>query len=136
MRAKDTVALTSLRAIKSAILLSQTQRGAAKALTTADEIALLQRLVKQRKESAAIYQAQGREDLAMPELEQVEVISQFLPTQLSAPALREALSGVIDRLGASGMKDMGRVMGQASKELAGKADGKSISRIVKELLGN
>ena len=136
MKAKDTVALASLRAIKSAILLAQTDKGAKTELSTADELKLLQRLVKQRKDSAVIYTEQGREDLATPELEQVAVIEQFLPEQMDSGELRDVISAIISQTGATSMKDMGKVMGITSKQLAGKADGKAISTIVKELLSS
>ena len=134
MKAKDTVALESLRAIKSAILLAQTESGAKAELTAEDEIKLLQKLVKQRKDSAALYQQQGRQDLAEPELAQSAVIEQFLPEQLSEDKIREIVAAIIAQVGAAGMQDMGKVMGLASKEMAGKADGKTISNIVKDLL--
>ena len=133
MRSKNSVALESLRAIKSEILLAQT-KGADVEFGEADEIKLLQKLVKQRKDSAALYNDQGRADLADPELAQAEIISQFLPAQMSAEDLTRVISDIITKVGASSMKDMGKVMGMASKELAGKADGKSISITVKELL--
>jgi hypothetical protein len=135
MKSKDTVALESLRAIKSAILLAQTDKGAKGELAEADELKLLQKLVKQRKDSAAVYLEQGREDLAKPELEQVAVIEQFLPEQMSEEAIKNAVALIISQAGASSMKDMGKVMGIASKQLAGKADGKAISNVVKALLG-
>ncbi|MCB0484985.1 MAG: GatB/YqeY domain-containing protein, partial [Flavobacteriaceae bacterium] len=134
MKAKDSVALESLRAIKSALLLAQTESGAKKELTKDEEIKLLQKLVKQRRDSAILYKEQGREDLAEPELQQLVVIEKFLPEQLSDEELRKIISEIIEKTGASSMKDMGNVMGQATKELAGKADGKAISTIVKELL--
>ena len=134
MKSKDTVALESLRAIKSAILLAQTDKGAKAELTEVDELKLLQRLVKQRKDSAAVYLEQGREDLAKPELEQVAVIEQFLPEQMSEEAIKNAVALIISQAGASSMKDMGKVMGIASQQLAGKADGKTISNVVKALL--
>ncbi len=134
MKSKDTNALTSLRAIKSAILLAQTESGAKEELTEEQELALLQKLVKQRKDSAAIFQEQGREDLAQPELDQAKVIEQFLPEQLSEEEIEKVVVMTIDDIGASGMKDMGKVMGIVSKELAGQADGKTISAIVKSKL--
>jgi uncharacterized protein YqeY len=133
MRAKDTVALTSLRAIKSAILLAQTS-GLDSLMSEEEEIKLVQKLVKQRHDSAAIYREQGREDLAAPELEEAAVIAQFLPEQLSEEAVKGVVANIIASTGAAGMGDMGRVMGLASKELAGKADGKTISAAVKALL--
>lgn len=133
MKSKDAVALQSLRAIKSEILLAQTKGGEA-GFSEEDEIKLLQKLVKQRKDSAALYVEQSRPDLAEPELAQAEIIAQFLPAQMSAEELKSFIGELIEKVGASGMKDMGKVMGMASKELAGKADGKAISTIVKELL--
>ncbi|MCE2614213.1 GatB/YqeY domain-containing protein [Flavobacteriaceae bacterium D16] len=134
MKAKDTMALESLRAIKSALLLAQTDKGAGGELSEADEIKMVQKLVKQRKDSAAIYQEQGREDLAAPELAQVEVISRFLPEQLSEEEIEKVVVQTIDAIGASGMQDMGKVMGMVTKELAGQADGKTISAIVRSKL--
>ena len=134
MKAKDTVALESLRAIKSAILLARTEAGASEELSEADELKLLQKLVKQRKDSAALYTPQGRNDLAEPELAQMAVIEKFLPAQLSEAEVEEALKGIIAQVGATSPKDMGKVMGAATKQLAGKADGKLISDIVKKLL--
>ncbi|NEW79276.1 MAG: GatB/YqeY domain-containing protein [Gelidibacter sp.] len=135
MKTKDKVALESLRAIKSELLLIQTKSAASEELTQDDEIKLIQKLVKQRKDSAAIYKEQGREDLAEPELAQVGVISQFLPAQMSDEDVKNAVAEIIKSVGATSMKDMGNVMALASKELAGKADGKSISTAVKQLLG-
>ncbi|SRR5690606_28296732 len=135
MKAKDTEALASLRAIKSAILLAQTETGRKSELSEADELKLLQKLVKQRKDSAAIYQEQGREDLAAPELAQARVIESFLPEQMSEAEIETEVEKIIAQTGAEGMKDMGKVMGIASKQLAGKADGKTISSIVKNKLG-
>lgn len=134
MKAKNTVALESLRAIKSAILLAKTEAGATEELTEADELKLLQKLVKQRKDSAALYSQQGREDLAQPELAQMAVIEKFLPKQLTEEEITATVKGFIADVGATTAKDMGKVMGVASKALAGKADGKLISEIVKKLL--
>ena len=134
MKAKDTVALESLRAIKSAILLAQTESGAKQDLTETEELKLLQKLVKQRKDSATLYQEQGRTDLAEPELAQVAVIEQFLPEQMSEDDLKKVIAEIVSKTGATSMKDMGKVMGMASKQLAGKADGKAISNVVKSLL--
>ena len=133
MKAKDTVALESLRAIKSALLLASTESGAGE-LSEADEIKLVQKLVKQRKDSAAIFNEQGRADLAGPELAQATVIEQFLPEQLSEADIEKVVVKTIESIGASGMRDMGKVMGIVSKELAGQADGKTISTIVKAKL--
>ncbi|MEK6151793.1 GatB/YqeY domain-containing protein [Flavobacteriaceae bacterium 3-367] len=134
MKAKDTVALESLRAIKSAVLLALTQSGAGEGLSEEEEVKLVQKLVKQRKDSAAIYKEQGRDDLAAPELAQAAVIEQFLPEQLSEEEIEKVVVQTIDAVGASGMKDMGKVMGIVSKELAGQADGKTISAIVRSKL--
>jgi uncharacterized protein YqeY len=134
MRAKDTVALESLRAVKSAILLAQTETGSKEAISEEDEIKILQRLIKQRRESAVIYVDQNRPDLAEPELAQAAVIEQFLPEQLNEMQIEEVISRIIAEQEASGMAAMGKIMGLASAELAGKADGKTISTIVKKLL--
>ena len=134
MRAKDTVALESLRAVKSAILLAQTETGSKEEISEEEEIKILQRLVKQRKDSANIYMEQGRPDLAAPEVAQAAVIEKFLPAQLSEEEVEAAVAKIIAETGASGMASMGKVMGQVSAELAGKADGKTISTIVKKLL--
>ncbi|MBQ4818421.1 GatB/YqeY domain-containing protein [Aquimarina sp. MMG016] len=134
MKAKDTNALTSLRAIKSAILLAQTESGAKEELTEDQELKLLQKLVKQRKDSATIFTEQGRDDLAQPELDQAKVIEQFLPEQMSEEEIEAVVADIIAKTGAAGMKDMGKVMGMASGQLAGKADGKTISTIVKSKL--
>lgn len=133
MKAKDQVSLRGIRAIKSAILLYNTS-GSAEELTQDREIALLQKLVKQRQDSLDIFVKQGREDLASIEREEIEVIMRYLPKQLSEDELKETIQGIMNRLGATTMKDMGKVMAEASKELAGKADGKAISAVVKGLL--
>ena len=134
MKSKNQVALTALRAVKSAILLAQTESGAKEELTEEQELKILQKQVKQRKDSAAIYLEQGREDLAGPELAEAEVISQFLPEALSDEEIEKVVVITIEQLGAEGIKDMGKVMGMVSKELAGQADGKTISKIVKAKL--
>jgi uncharacterized protein YqeY len=134
MKEKNQVALTALRAVKSAILLAQTESGAGSELTEEQELKLLQKLVKQRKDSAAIFKEQNRVDLAQPELDEAEVISQFLPESLSENEIEQVVLKAIDTLGAEGMKDMGKVMGVVSKQLAGQADGKTISNIVKAKL--
>ena len=134
MLAKDEKALRSLRAIKAAILLAKTSEGAGGELKEDDEIKLLQKLVKQRKDSLEIYQQQSRTDLAQKEQEEIEIIEKFLPKQLSADELRSEVAGIISEVGASSPADMGKVMGAATKKLAGKADGKTISALVKELL--
>lgn len=136
MRSKDTVALESLRAIKSALLLAQTESGSKEELSSDEEIKLLQRLVKQRKDSANIYTEQGRPDLAEPEIQQAAVIEKFLPAQLSEDEVEEVVSKIISESGASGMAAMGKVMGLASAELSGRTDGKTISTIVKKMLAN
>ena len=135
MREKNKIALESLRAIKSAILLLQTQSGAKETPDDTEITKLLQKLVKQRKESASIFREQGRVDLAEPEEAQIEVISQFLPEQLSAEEVEKVIDEVIQSVGATTMKEMGKVMGMANKQLAGKADGKLIAEIVKKRLG-
>jgi len=134
MKAKDSLKLEALRAVKSAILLEQTSRAVAEELTEDQEIKLLQKLVKQRKDSATIFREQNRTDLAEPEEAQAEVIQAFLPAQLSEAEIEATVEGIIAQMGASGMQDMGKVMGKASQELAGKADGKAISTIVKAKL--
>ena len=134
MKAKDSTSLESLRAIKSALLLAQTEKGAGDEMSDADEIKLIQKLVKQRKDSAAIFMEQGREDLAEPELAQVAVIEKFLPAQLSVDEIEKVVIHIIETTGASGMKDMGKVMGMVSKQLGGQADGKTISGIVRAKL--
>ncbi len=133
MRAKDRVALEALRAIKSAILLEKTSGKGE--LTEEGELKLLQKLVKQRKESAQIYRQQNRSDLAEVEEGQAAVIEKFLPKQLSEEELEPVIKKIIEETGASTIKDMGRVMGTATKQLAGKADNRTISTIVKRLLG-
>ncbi|TCK67388.1 hypothetical protein DFQ05_1163 [Winogradskyella wandonensis] len=133
MKDKDQTALAALRAVKSEILLAQTS-GAEGELTKDDEIKILSKLVKQRKDSAAIFTEQNRADLAEPELAQAEVISQFLPEQLDEAAITVAVEKAIADTGAQGMKDMGKVMGIVNKQLAGQADGKTISTIVKSKL--
>ncbi len=135
MRSKDSVRLESLRAIKSAVLLAQTSGGDSGELTDEDAIKLLQRLVKQRKDSAAIFRDQNRTDLAEPEEAQAAIIEEFLPAQMSDDELESTIGSIIEISGASGMKDMGKVMGIASKQLAGKADGKRIADTVKKKLG-
>ncbi|MEK6510342.1 GatB/YqeY domain-containing protein [Myroides odoratimimus] len=134
MKAKDTVALEALRAVKSELLLAQTQSGAQAYLTEEEEIKILQKLVKQRKDSANIFSEQGRNDLAEPEIAQAAIIEQFLPEQLSEEEVQKIIGEVITNGGFSGMSSMGQVMGIATKELAGKADGKTISSAVKSLL--
>lgn len=134
MKAKDQTALTALRAVKSAILLAQTESGAKEELSEEQELKILQKLVKQRKDSAAVYLEQDRKDLALPEIDEAEVISQFLPEALTEEEIEKVVVMTIDSIGAEGMKDMGKVMGIVSKELAGQADGKTISNIVRAKL--
>ncbi len=134
MKAKDQVSLRGIRAIKSAILLAKTD-GSGTELDQEKEIKLLQKLIKQRKDSIEIYEKQNRQDLAVVEKEEINVIEKYLPEQLSEAELEKIISQIIQDTGASSMKDMGKVMGMASKQLAGKADGKAISTVVKKLLG-
>ena len=134
MKAKDKVALESLRAIKSEIILAKTASGGGDELTEEQELKLLQKLVKQRKDSATLFTDQGRSDLAEPELAQAAIIAEFLPEQMSEDKVQEIVAAIVEKVGATSMKDMGKVMGMANKELAGKADGKTISTIVKALL--
>lgn len=134
MLAKDEKALRSLRAIKAAILLAKTSEGAGGELTEEDEIKLLQKLVKQRKDSLDIYTQQNRPELAQKEQEEIDVIGKFLPKQMSTEELKAVVAEIIASTGASSPADMGKVMGVATKQLAGKADGKAISAVVKELL--
>ena len=133
MKTKDQASLRTIRAIKSAIMLIKTD-GSGTVLDEAGEIKLLQKLAKQRKESLDIYVKQNREDLAATEREEIAVIEKYLPQQMGEDELRAFIEGVIQKTGASSMKDMGKVMGMANKELAGRADGKAISIIVKSLL--
>jgi uncharacterized protein YqeY len=134
MLAKKEAELRALRAVKSALLLAKTEKGAADVVTEDAEIKVLQKLVKQRKESAEIYKSQNREDLFKIEAEEIEVIEKYLPKQLSEEELIAYLKGVISILGVTSVKEMGKVMGVASKDLAGKADGKAISAGIKSLL--
>ncbi len=134
MKEKNQVALQALRSVKSAILLAQTETGAKGELSEDEEIKILQKLVKQRKDSASIYTQQGREDLAAPEIAEAEVIEQFLPEQMSDEEVAAVVEEIIRKTGADSMKDMGKVMGMANKELAGRADGKTISTLVKARL--
>ena len=136
MREKDSLKLESLRAIKSALILAQTASGADDNLNEEASIRLLQRLVKQRKESALIYKEQGRNDLAEPEEAQAKIIASFLPEQLSEEEVIKIVLEVISQTGAEGIKDMGKVMGITSKKLAGKAEGRLIADIVKKKLSS
>ena len=133
MKAKDEAGLRGLRAIKAAILLAKTAGGSGE-ITADDEIKLLQKLVKQRKDSLEIFRQQNRTDLAQKEEEEIEIIEKFLPKQMDAEELKTIIAGIITETGAASPADMGKVMGVASKQLAGKADGKTISAVVKELL--
>ena len=134
MKEKNQTALTALRAIKSSILLARTETGSSVDLTEEQELKILQKLVKQRKDSAAIYLEQNRKDLALPELDEAKVISQFLPESLDDEEIEKIVVMVIEKIGAKGMKDMGKVMGLVTKEIAGRADGKTISTIVRHNL--
>lgn len=134
MLAKDQPKLRGLRAIKAAILLARTEKGSAEEITEDAEMKILQRLIKQRKESADIYKQQGREDLSVIEEEEIEVISQFMPVQMGREEVEAVIATLIKDAGATSVKDMGKVMGLANKELAGKADGKLIAEIVKTQL--
>lgn len=133
MRAKDQAALRTIRAVKTAITLMKTD-GSGNEVNEEGEIKLLQKLAKQRKESLDIYVKQGREDLAVKEREEIEILEKYLPAQMGEAELEAFVKGIVEKTGASGMADMGKVMGMASKELAGKADGKAISAIVRKLL--
>ncbi|MEM9884899.1 MAG: GatB/YqeY domain-containing protein [Bacteroidota bacterium] len=133
MKAKDEAGKRGIRAIKQAILLAKTD-GSGTEITEAMEIKMLQKLVKQRKESLEIYEQQGRAELAKVEREEIAVIERYLPKQMEAAELETYLKGVIEELGATSMRDMGKIMGKANKELAGRADGKTISATVKKLL--
>ena len=134
MRAKDSLRLEALRAIKSAVMLEQTAQAGDTKLTDEQEIKLVQKLVKQRKDSAQIFKDQNRPDLVEPEEAQAKIIAEFLPAQLSQEEIAKIVGDIIAQTGAEGMKDMGKVMGMASKQMAGTADGKTISTIVKQLL--
>ena len=134
MKSKDQASMRAIRAIKAAILLFKTD-GSGDELTPDKEIKLLQKLVKQRQDSLDIYTKQGREDLAVVEREEIEVIQKYLPEQLSEARLKEIITGIITETGATSIKEMGKVMAKANQQLAGKADGKMIAAVVKELLG-
>ena len=136
MKAKDTVALQALRAVKSAFLLAKTATGVQEDITEDQEIKIIQKQVKQRKDSAAIFIQQDRQDLAAPELAEIAVLEQFLPKALSEEAIEVVVLATINNLGASGMKDMGKVMSAVSEELSGAADGKVIATLVKKNLMN
>ena len=133
MKAKDQATLRGIRAIKAAILLAETD-GSGKKVDDESFIKIVQKLIKQRKDSLEIYEKQNREDLAKVEREEIDVLEKYLPEQLSEDDLKKELQTIINEMGASGMKDMGAVMGKASQKLAGRADGKTISSIVRQLL--
>jgi|TARA_B110000261_G_scaffold29506_1_gene33409 uncharacterized protein YqeY len=135
MKEKNQQALAALRAVKSELILLKTS-GSLSELNETDENKILQKLVKQRKDSASIFSEQNREDLVIPELEQAEIISQFLPKQMSVNEVEIVVAEIISKTGANSMKDMGKVMGLTNSKLAGKADGKTISGIVKKMLSN
>jgi uncharacterized protein len=135
MLAKQPERLQALRAIKSALLLAKTEKGAAEEMTEEAEIKVLQKLVKQRKESADIYKTQNREDLYEIEMQEMRVIEPYLPQQMTRFEIEGYIQDLMTRIGATSAQDMGRIMGLASKELAGKADGKTISEVVRQLLG-
>ena len=134
MKAKDKVSLETLRAIKAELLKAETASGASGEMSEAEEIKLLQKMQKQRKDAAAIYVEQGRADLADDEIAQTKVLVKFLPQQMSAGELEKAVASIIQQVGASGPADMGKVMGVASKDLAGKAEGRAVADTVKALL--
>jgi hypothetical protein len=134
MLAKDEAALRSLRAIKASIILAKTAEGGTGSIKEDEEIKILQKLIKQRKDSLEIYQTQNRDDLATKEKEEIAIIEKFLPAQMSQDELKSFLQKIISDTGASTPADLGKVMGLASKQLAGKADGKTISNMVKDLL--
>ncbi len=134
MIAKDNARLRGLRAVKAAILLAKTEKGHTEELTEDAEIKVLQKLVKQRKESGEIYKQQNREDLYAIEFEEQQVIEEYLPKQLDRDAVEAVIKDIIAKVGASSVKDMGKVMGAANQQLAGQADGRTISEVVKSLL--
>jgi uncharacterized protein len=136
MKAKDKVVLEAIRAAKTAFVLARSEKGADAILTTEDELKIIQKLVKQRRESAAIYKEQNRPDLYEKEIIEADVLEKYLPAKMSDEELLNIIKGIIVRLGAKSTADMGKVMGIAIKELAGKADGKEISEKVKQLLGS
>ena len=134
MLAKDQAGMRTLRAIKSALMLVKTEKGFSGEITGEQEIQILQKMVKQRRESLDVYENQGRTDLAATEKEEIEIIEKFLPEQLSEDKIKEIIATIMQKVGANSMKDMGKVMGLANKEMAGKADGKTIAEIVKASL--
>ncbi len=134
MKAKNKVALEAIRAAKTAFLIARSEKGADSVLTPEEELKIIQKLVKQRRESAAIYKEKNRMDLYINEIEEAETLEKYLPAKMSNEDLAAAVKSIIERVGAATAADMGKVMGAAMKELAGKADGKEISAIVKDLL--
>lgn len=136
MKAKDKVALEAIRAAKTAFILARSEKGADSVLSQEDELKIIQKLVKQRRESAAIYKENNRSDLYEKEVAEADVLEKYLPAKLSEAELEKALKDIISRIGAKSPAEMGKVMGFATKELAGKADGKDISAKVKQLLGS
>jgi len=134
MKAKNTLALEAIRAAKTAFILAKSEKGADSVLTADEELKIIQKLVKQRRESAAIYKEQNRPDLYEKEVAEADVLEKYLPAKISEAELTNIIKGIIERVGAKTPADMGKVMGAATKELAGKADGKEISAIVKQLL--
>jgi uncharacterized protein YqeY len=135
MKAKDKVSLEAIRAAKTAFVLARSEKGADAVLSAGDELKIIQKLVKQRRESAAIYKEQNRPDLYEKEITEAEVLEKYLPAKMGDDELVQIIKGIIEKVGAKSVADLGKVMGVASKELAGKADGKEISAKVKELLG-
>lgn len=136
MKSKDKVALEAIRAAKTAFILAKSEKGATSVLSTDEELKIIQKLVKQRRESAVIYKENNRMDLYEKEISEAEVLEKYLPAKISDEELTKVIKGIIERIGAKTPADMGKVMGVAMKELAGKADGKEISARVKELLGS
>ena len=134
MKARNKVALEAIRAAKTAFLIARSEKGADSVLTPEEELKIIQKLVKQRRESAAIYKEKNRMDLYVNEVEEAETLEKYLPAKMSNEDLAAAVKSIIERVGATTAADMGKVMGAAMKELAGKADGKEISAIVKDLL--
>lgn len=135
MKAKDRIRLEALRGVKKEMIEAKTSKGAADELADADVMKIIQKMVKQRKDAAELFKSQNREDLAEKELAEVDAINGYLPAQLTQEELQPIVKAIIEKVGATSMKEMGKVMGVASKELAGKADGKDISAVVKQLLG-
>ncbi len=136
MKGKDKVALEAIRAVKTAFILARSDKGADSVLTADEELKIVQKLVKQRRESAAIYKEQNRPDLYEKEVAEADILEKYLPAKLGEAELTAILKGIIERVGAKTPADMGKVMGVATKELAGKADGGQISAKVKQLLGS